>query len=108
MTTEAVNPYVNGRLLYFRKLMTEAQPALDWLRDTVRTGEPVKLERALYDQLVLPLQEFRNLAWGLDEAMTALSFYANEDTWREVPPKTSAAEDRGMKARVALVRIDPA
>jgi len=107
VTGEAVNPYVNARLQYFRKLMQEAQPALEWLREATRKGETVTLERALYEALALPVQEFRNLAYGLDEAMAALSYYANEETWREVPEKTSAAEDRGTRARVAMARIDP-
>lgn len=104
--TEVVDEYVSERLKYFKKVKAEA----DALVDAKRSGNPYgpyQFTRDELNTLRVPNQVMQELAYGLDEAMTALKFYANADTWKEVPDHTYAAQDVGLKARVALARINP-
>lgn len=106
MTEAVVDGYVSARLKYFKKLKAEAE-ALVETKFNENKGGPYTLTRDEVNILRLPNQVMSELAYGLDEAMAALKFYALESTWTEVPDKTFAADDRGLKARVALARIDP-
>jgi hypothetical protein len=106
MTAEVVDGFVNSQLQYFKKLKAEAEALRESFREELRSGT-VTLSRDELNTLLMPNQVASELAYGLDEAMAALKFYANENTWTEVPAKTFAADDRGLKARVALARINP-
>ena len=104
--TEVMDEYVAERLKYFKKIKAEA----DALVEAKREGNPYGPYQFTRDELAvlrMPLQVMQELAYGLDEGMAALKFYANADTWKEVPDHTYAAQDVGMKARVALARINP-
>lgn len=111
--TDIVDGYVAERAKYFREQYAKAQEALNWLRQASRPDpvtrkvEPVIIEPALYETFTALPQTFFELAYGLDEAVAALNFYASPDTWKEVPDHTFAAQDVGLKARVALARINP-
>lgn len=107
MTTEVVDEYVSERLKYFKKLKAEADALVEQKRSLLRVGEAITLTKDELNVLRLPNQVMQELAYGLDEAMAALKFYASADTWKEVPDHTYAAQDVGMKARVALARINP-
>lgn len=105
--TEVTDEFVSERLKYFKKLKAEADALIETKREELKNGGNVVLDREELNILRLPNQVMQELAYGLDEAMAALKFYANENTWTEVPAKTFAADDRGLKARVALARINP-
>lgn len=107
MTTEVVDEYVSERLKYFKKLKAEADALIADKRSRLRLGEAITLSKEELAIVALPNQVMQELAYGLDEAMAALKFYASADTWKEVPDHTYAAQDVGMKARVALARINP-
>jgi len=99
-------PYVNARAKHFLKLATEATELLEELKKE-QPGVPARISRDEYVKLVAPMQVFKDLAWGLSEAMKTLDVYADKAFWTEVPEKTFAASDLGTRARVALNRIDP-
>jgi len=105
--TEVTDEFVSERLKYFKKLKAEADALIETKREELKNGGNVVLDREELNILRLPNQVMQELAYGLDEAMAALKFYANENTWTEVPAKTFAADDRGLKARIALARINP-
>lgn len=105
--TQVVDEYVNERLAYFKKLKAEADALVADKRARLRVGEAITLSKDELAVVALPNQVMQELAYGLDEAMAALKFYASADTWKEVPDHTYAAQDVGLKARVALARINP-
>ena len=105
--TDIVDGYVAERAKYYRQLASEAKAVFDGKRDELRDTGKVVLSRDELYAVNGPNQVFSELAYGLDEAVAALKFYANENTWTEVPAKTFAADDRGLKAKVALARINP-
>lgn len=104
--TEVVDDHVASRLAYFKKVKAEADALVDAKRSGNQYG-PYQFTRDELNTLRIPNQVFSELAYGLDEAMAALKFYATADTWKEVPDHTYAAQDVGLKARVALSRINP-
>ncbi len=101
------NPFVAARAEYFKKLYKAAKDLADAKRSELVHNGSTTLNKDELNTLLISDQVFGDLAYGLDEAMKALSFYANPDTWKEVPEHTYAAQDLGMKAKVALARIDP-
>lgn len=105
--TDIVNEHVAERVKYFRKLRADALAVADELRDRMRTAGTANISRDEIATLLQPTQLTEQLAYGLDEAMAALNFYAADETWTEVPEKTFAAFDRGRTAKVALARINP-
>lgn len=96
-------PYVAARAKYFHKLADEAKAELDAMKD----ADPPRITKEEYNKLVMPLQVFKELAYGLSEAMKTLNVYADKAFWTEVPEHTYAASDLGTRAKVALARIDP-
>ena len=104
--TDIIDEHVAERAKYFRKLHAESQAVYQAKREGNPHG-PYQFTKDELFTLLAPTQVFFELAYGLDEAMAALKFYGNENTWTEVPAKTFAADDRGMKARVAMARINP-
>ena len=104
--TDIVDEHVNERAKYFRKLHAESQAVYAAKREGNPYG-PYSFTKDELLTLLAPTQVFFELAYGLDEAMAALKFYGNADTWKEVPDHTYAAQDVGLKARVALARINP-
>ena len=102
-----MNKCVNERLAYYKKLKAEADALVADKRARMRLGEPITLSRDELNVLLIPNQVAQELAYGLDEAMAALKFYASADTWKEVPAHTYAAQDVGLRARVAIARINP-
>jgi hypothetical protein len=107
MTVAVLDPHVSSRMAYFRKLKSDAETLYESKREELRKTGSVELTADELNILRYPNQVTQELAYGLDEAMAALKFYADETTWTEVPAKTFAAEDKGLKARVALARINP-
>lgn len=105
--TTVVDEYVNERLAYYKKVKAEADALISVKRGQLLANGKAELTRDELNTLLIPNQVAQEVAYGLDEAMAALKFYANENTWTEVPAKTFAADDRGLKARVALARINP-
>lgn len=105
--TAIVDEFVSERAAYFKKLKAEADALYESKREELRTTGSVKLSRDELNVLRIPNQVFAELAYGLDEAMAALKFYGSADTWKEVPDHTYAAQDVGLKARVAMARINP-
>lgn len=104
--TDIVDEHVSSRAAYFRKLHAEAQAVYAAKREGNPYG-PYSFTKDELMTMLLPNQVFFELAYGLDEAMAALKFYGNADTWKEVPDHTYAAQDVGLKARVAMARINP-
>ena len=104
--TDIVDEHVSSRAAYFRKLHAEAQAVYAAKREGNPHGPYTFTKDELF-ALLAPNQVFFELAYGLDEAMAALKFYGNADTWKEVPDHTYAAQDVGLKARVAMARINP-
>lgn len=105
--TDITDEYVAERAKYYRQLHAAAAQLQESKREELRTTGKVVLSRDELFTLTAPNQVFFELAYGLDEACAALKFYGNPNSWKEVPAEFQVAKDAGLKARVALARINP-
>lgn len=105
--SDVIDPYVNSRLIIYRKLKAQADALVAKKRAEMATTGSATVTKDDLNTLVVPHQVVNEIAFGLDEAVAALNFYAAPSTWAAVPEKTLAADDLGTKAKVALARINP-